>query len=76
MKQCFHPEWGNPNSKGHTWYVLTATWILAKTFRIPMIHPTDPKKLNKKEGPNEDASIPLRKGQQKVMRGREKEGPG
>ena len=36
-------------------YVLTDKWILAKKYRIPMIHPTDPKKLNKKEGPSKDA---------------------
>ena len=30
-------------------------WLLAKKYRIPMIHHTDPKKLNKKEGPSKDA---------------------
>ena len=25
------PEWGNSDSKGHVWYVLTNTWILPKT---------------------------------------------
>jgi hypothetical protein len=29
-----------------------------------MINPTDPMKLNKKEGPSEDASIPLRRREQ------------
>ena len=51
----YHPELGNPDPKGHTWYVLTDKWILVKKFTIPMIYPTDPKKLNKKEGPSEDA---------------------
>ena len=32
-----------------------------------MIHPTDPKKLNKKEGSSEDASIPLRKENKIIM---------
>jgi hypothetical protein len=35
-----------------------------------MIHPTDSKKLNKKEGPNEDASIPLRRGNKIITGGR------
>ena len=35
--------------KSHSWYVLTDKWILAIKYRIPMIHSTDPKKLNKKE---------------------------
>jgi hypothetical protein len=38
-----------------------------------MIHPTDPKKLNNKEGPSEDASIPLRRGNKIIIGGREKE---
>jgi hypothetical protein len=41
-----------------------------------MLYPTDPKKLNKKEDPNEGASIPLRMGSKLIMRGRGKEGPG
>ena len=38
-----------------------------------MIQPTDPKKLNKKEDPSEDALIPLRKGEQN-NHGRQREG--
>jgi hypothetical protein len=34
-----------------------------------MIYTTDPKKLNRKEGPSENASIPFRKGKKLVMRG-------
>jgi hypothetical protein len=45
----------NETQKDNAWYVLTDKWILAKKYRIPMIHPTDHKKLNKKEGPSEDA---------------------
>ena len=26
----YHPEWGNSDPKGHSWYVLTNKWILAK----------------------------------------------
>jgi hypothetical protein len=25
-----HPEWGNPDPKGHTQYVLSDKWILAQ----------------------------------------------
>lgn len=25
--------------KDHAWYVLTGKWILAKKYKIPMIHP-------------------------------------
>ena len=41
-----------------------------------MLQSTDPKKLNKKEGPSEDASIPLRRGNKIIMGGRGREGPG
>jgi hypothetical protein len=36
-------------------YVLTYKWILARKYRIPMLFSTDPKKLKKKEGTDEDA---------------------
>ena len=35
------------DSKGLVWYLLTNKWILAVKYRIPTLHPTDPKKLNK-----------------------------
>ena len=35
-----------------------------------MIQPTDHKKFNKKEGPSEDASIPLRRENKIIMGGR------
>ena len=38
------------------------------------MYPTEPEKLNKKEGPSEDASIPLRRGNKIIMRGM-REGP-
>ena len=41
-----------------------------------MIQLTDHVKLNKKEGQNVDASIPLRRGNKIIMRDREKEGLG
>jgi hypothetical protein len=60
----YHLEWRNPDPKGHAWYVLTSKWILAKMYRIP----TDPKKLNKKEGTSKDAWIIL-KGRKKIVTG-------
>jgi hypothetical protein len=30
-------------------------WILAIKYKIPMIYSVEPKKLNKQEGPSEDA---------------------
>jgi hypothetical protein len=32
----YHPEWGNPITKEHTWYALTDKWILAQKLRIPL----------------------------------------
>jgi hypothetical protein len=48
---------------------------ISQKFRISEIHPTDSKKLNKKEGPSEDASILIRMGNIIIMGGRGKEGP-
>jgi hypothetical protein len=56
--------------------VCSDKWILAKKFRIPMIHYTDIKKLNKKEGPSGDAWISLRRGYGTVIGGGEGEGTG
>lgn len=41
-----------------------------------MIHPTDSKKFIRKEGPNEDVSISLRRGNKIIPGGRGREGPG
>ena len=38
-----------------------------------MLHSTDPKKLNKKEGPIEKACISLRRGNKIIIRGRWRE---
>jgi hypothetical protein len=69
-------EYDNSVPKRQAWYVLTDKWILAKKYRIPMIHPTDTKKLNKKEGSSEDASIPLRKENKIIIRVRKGEESG
>jgi hypothetical protein len=44
-----YPEWGNPLTKEHTWYLLTDKWIVAQKLQIPKIHFTDHRKLNQKE---------------------------
>ena len=49
---------------------------MAKKYRLPMIQPTDPKKVIIKEGYSEDASVPLRRGNKIDMGGRGDQGPG
>ena len=58
------------------WYALTDKCILDQNLRIPTIQLTDHMKLNKKEGQSVDASIPLRRRNRIIMRGRGREGPG
>jgi hypothetical protein len=50
-----HSQRGNPDPKGYSWYVLTYKWILPIKYRITMLCSTNPKKLNKKEGLNQNA---------------------
>jgi hypothetical protein len=69
----YHPECGN-TSKSTSRDVLTDEWILPQKHRILMRHPTDHKKLNKKEGPSENASISLGRNNQIITRGRGREG--
>ena len=63
-----HPEWGNPITKEHTWYVLTDKWILAQKLRIPKIQFAKHKKI-KKEDQSVDTSILLRRGNKIPMEG-------
>ena len=42
---------------------------------MPMIQGTDGKKFNEKEGQSEDASIPFRRRNKIMMRGRRRAGP-
>jgi hypothetical protein len=46
----------------------------SQKYRIPIIYPTD-HKLNKKEGPSKDVSIPLRRGKKIIMGSRGRERP-
>jgi hypothetical protein len=43
-------------------------------YRTPRIKHIDYKKFNKKEGPSNDASIPLRRGKKIITGGRGREG--
>jgi hypothetical protein len=56
----YHPNTQSPKDM-HGIYSLISGWRLTKKYRISVIQPTDPKKFNKREGPNMDASIPLRR---------------
>jgi hypothetical protein len=53
----YHPKWGNPITKEHTWYALTDKWILAQKLRIPNIQFAKHMKLKKKEDQSVDTSI-------------------
>ena len=57
---CYHPEWGNPITKEHTWYALTDKWTLAQKLRIPKIQFTKHMKLMKKEDQSVDTLILIR----------------
>ena len=63
----YHPEWGNPITKEHTWYIFTDKWILTQKFWIPKIQLTDYMKLKKKEDQSVGASVLLRKGNKTLM---------
>jgi hypothetical protein len=64
----YHPEWGNPITKEHTWYVLTDKWILVQKLRIPKIKFTVHIKFKKKkEDWSVDASALLRRENKTLM---------
>ena len=65
----YHPEWGNPITKEHTWYALTDKWILAQKLRISNIQLTNHMKLKKKEVQSVDTLILLRRGNKIPMEG-------
>jgi hypothetical protein len=65
----YHPEWGNPITKEHTWYALTDKWILAQKLRIPKIQFAKHMKLKKKEDQSVNTSILLRRGNKTPMEG-------
>ena len=65
----YHPEWGNPITKEHTWYALTDKWILAQKRRIPKIQFVKHIKLKKKADQSVDTSFLLRMGSKIPMKG-------
>jgi hypothetical protein len=58
----YHPEWGSPITKEHTWYALTDKWILAQKLRISKMQFANHMKLKKKEDQRVDTSFLLRMG--------------
>jgi hypothetical protein len=69
----YHPEWGNPDPKVHTWYILTYKWLLVIMYRIPTTHSTGGNKLNKKDSPSQDAWVSLRNGDRIIIGNRRRE---
>ena len=65
----YHPEWGNPITKEHTWYALTGKWILAQKLRISKIQFAKHMKLKKKEDQSVDTLLLLRMGNKLPMEG-------
>jgi len=68
MSLWYHPEWGNPITEKHTWYVLTDKWILAEKFELPKMQFTDHMKLKKKDDQSVDASLLLKRGNKNIHR--------
>jgi hypothetical protein len=65
----YHPEWGNPITKEHTWYAVTDKQILAQKLRISKIQFAKHMKLKKKEDPSLDTLLLLRMGNKTPMEG-------
>jgi hypothetical protein len=64
----YHPEWGNPITKEHTWYALTDKWILAQKLGIPRKQFTSHMNI-KKEDRSVDTLIFLTRGNKILMEG-------
>ena len=65
----YHPEWGNPITKEHTWYALIDKWILAQKLRLSKIQFAKHKKIKKKEDQHVDTLFLLRIGNKIPMEG-------
>jgi hypothetical protein len=65
----YHPEWGKPITKEHSWYALIDKWILAQKLRILKIQFAKHMKLKKKEDQSVDTSFHLRMGNKIPMEG-------
>jgi hypothetical protein len=53
----YHPEWGNVDTKEHTWYVITDKWILVQKLIMPRMQCTEHVELRSKEDQGVDASV-------------------
>ena len=69
----YRPEWCNPITKEHKWYVLTDKWILAQKLGIPKTQFTYQMMLKKKEEQCMDTLVLLRRGEQNSHRRRYKD---
>jgi hypothetical protein len=69
MELEYHPVWGNPITKEHTWYILSDKWVLAQKFGIPKIQLADQMKLKKKEDHSMDSPVLCRRGNKIPMGG-------
>ena len=56
----YHPKWGNPITKEHTWYAVTDKWVLAQKLRISKTQFAKHTKLKKKEDQSVDTLFLLR----------------
>ena len=65
----YHPEWGNPITKEHTWYALTDKCILAQKLGILKIQFTNHVKFKKKGDQSVNTLILLRRGNKIPMEG-------
>ena len=65
----YHPKWGNPITKEHTWYALTDKWILAQKLRIFKIQFEKHMKLKKKEDQSVNILLLFRMGNKLPMEG-------
>ena len=69
VSRGYHPEWGNPITKEHTWYALTDGWILAPKFRRSKIQFAKHMKLKKNKDQSVDTLPLLRIGNKTPMEG-------
>jgi hypothetical protein len=65
----YHPEWGKPITKEHTWYAHTNKWVLVQKLGIPKIQFAKYMKFKEKEDQSVDTLILLRRGNKMLMNG-------
>jgi hypothetical protein len=72
----YHSEWGNPDTKEHTWYVLTDKWLLVQKLTMPMRQSTYHMELRRKKDQGVNASALHWGGNMVIVGGGGREGPG